>query len=406
MRSSRERCGERGQIVANQDGFIPVAEPFIGSRELELVTECVRSTWVSSCGEYITRFERGFAEYCGTSYGVVTSNGTTALHLALAVLGIGPGDEVIVPALTFVATANAVAYTGATPVFVDSDPYTWNMDPADVRRKITSRTRVVIPVHLYGNPVDMAAITKLAREFDLFVIEDAAEAHGAKYRGQRVGGLGDIGVFSFYGNKIITTGEGGMLLTDNPEWAERAAWLRDHAMSREKRYWHAAVGYNYRMTNLQAALGVAQLERIEGFISAKRRNAALYNDLLRDVPGLTLPPEAPWATSVYWMYSVLLDRDSKLTRDGLVKGLKEQGIDSRPFFCPVHTLPPYRYCRGLPVAEDLSSRGINLPSGVTLTEEGIRRISGAVREALLCRDLQQDTTCAPSCPTSTLMAIN
>jgi perosamine synthetase len=367
--------------MENQDHFIPVAEPSIGERELELVTACVKSTWVSSLGEYITQFEDEFARYCGARYGIATSNGTTALHLALAVLGIGPGDEVIVPSLTFIATASAVIYTGATPVFADVEQDTWTLDPEDVQRKITARTRAIIPVHLYGHPADMDEINRLAKQHDLWVIEDAAEAHGAFYRGKRVGSLSDISAFSFYGNKIITTGEGGMLLTDNPEWVERAANLRDHAMSPEKRYWHSVIGFNYRMTNLQAALGVAQMEKIDDFITAKRRNAALYNDLLRNVEGVTLPPEAPWATNVYWMYSVLVDPEFGMSRDDLMAFLKERRIDSRPFFYPLHTLPPFNHNEYLPVSEKLGTQGINLPSAVTLTPGEINRICTAIREA-------------------------
>ena len=367
--------------MENQDNFIPIAKPSISDRELELVTDCVKSTWVSSLGEYITRFENIFAQYCGVRHGVATSNGTTALHLALVVLGIGPGDEVIVPSLTFVATANAVYYTGATPIFADVEKYTWTLDPDDVQRKITKRTKAIIPVHLYGHPASMDEINKLAKEQGLWVIEDAAEAHGATYRGKRVGSLSDISVFSFYGNKIITTGEGGMLLTDNSDWAERAANLRDHGMSHEKRYWHPVIGFNYRLTNLQAALGVAQMEKIDDFINAKRRNAALYNDLLRNVAGVTLPPQMPWATNVYWMYSILINSSFGMSRDTLITFLKNQHIDSRPFFYPLHTLPPYNRPVNLQVAEDLAIRGINLPSAVSLTVGEINRVCSVILEA-------------------------
>ena len=367
--------------MEDQDKFIPIAEPSIGARELELITDCVKSTWVSSLGEYIIQFEAEFAQFCGMRYGIATSNGTTALHLALVVLGIGPGDEVIVPTLTFVATANAVSYTGAKPVFADVDMASWTLDANDVAGKITPRTRAIIPVHIYGHPANMDEINQLAKEHGLYVIEDAAEAHGAKYRGKRVGGLSDISVFSFYGNKIITTGEGGMLLTDNEEWAEQAAYLRDHAMSPDKRYWHTHIGYNYRMTNLQAALGVAQMEQIETFIAAKRRHAALYNAHLQDLDGLTLQPELPWATNVYWMYSLLVNDRFGMSRDELMVFLKQRQIDSRPFFYPLHTLPPYACGEQLPAAEYLGARGINLPSAVLLTEQDIQRVSAALHAA-------------------------
>ncbi|MDP3184549.1 MAG: DegT/DnrJ/EryC1/StrS family aminotransferase, partial [Anaerolineales bacterium] len=353
--------------------FIPISEPLLSGNELAYVNDCVRSGWVSSLGKYIPEFEQGFADFCGVRHGIAVSNGTAALHLALVALGIGPGDEVIIPTLTFIATANAVRYTGATPVFADSEPETWNLDPQDVARRITPHTRAIIPVHVYGHPANMAPILDLAKQHNLHVIEDAAEAHGARYQGKRVGSLGEINAFSFYGNKIITTGEGGLLTTDEDALAEKVRFLRDHAMSPEKRYWHTEVGFNYRMTNLQAALGVAQMERIEEFIARKRWIAESYNQGLREVAAIRLPPEAPWATSVYWMYSILLNKDFPLSRDEVMARLRQQNIDSRPFFYPIHVQPPYKADISLPVAENLSRRGINLPSAVTLSEEDIQR---------------------------------
>ncbi|MBI5035488.1 MAG: DegT/DnrJ/EryC1/StrS family aminotransferase [Chloroflexi bacterium] len=365
----------------NSERFIPVAEPLLNGNELAYVTDCVTSSWISSLGKYIPRFEQEFARFCGTKHGVATSNGTTALHLALVVLGIGQGDQVIVPSLTFIASANAVYYTGAEPVLAESEPRTWNLDPIDVARKITPRTKAIMPVHLYGHPVDMDAINAIAREHNLIVLEDAAEAHGAEYKGQRVGRLGRIATFSFYGNKIITTGEGGMLTTDNDELAEKARWLRDHGMSPTERYWHPIIGYNYRITNIQAALGVAQMERIDEFIARKREIAALYSRLLGDVSGITLPPEESWAKSVYWMYSILVGDEFGISRDALMAHLKSCGIDSRPFFHPIHTMPPYNKGESLPVAERLARQGINLPSALTLTDKDIQRIANAIREA-------------------------
>lgn len=360
--------------------FIPISEPLLSGNELAYVNDCVRSGWVSSLGKYIPEFEQGFADFCGVRHGIAVSNGTAALHLALVALGIGPGDEVIIPTLTFIATANAVRYTGATPVFADSEAETWNLDPQDVARRITPHTRAIIPVHIYGHPANMAPILDLAKQHNLHVIEDAAEAHGARYQGKRVGSLGEINAFSFYGNKIITTGEGGLLTTDEDALAEKVRFLRDHAMSPEKRYWHTEVGFNYRMTNLQAALGVAQMERIEEFIARKRWIAESYNQGLREVAAIRLPPEAPWATSVYWMYSILLNKDFPLSRDEFMSRLRQQNIDSRPFFYPIHVQPPYQADISLPVAENLSRRGINLPSAVTLSEEDIQRIVQAIRE--------------------------
>lgn len=363
------------------DSFIPIAEPLLNGNELAYVTDCITSSWVSSIGKYIPQFEDAFARFCGTKHGIATSNGTTALHLALVVAGIGQGDEVILPSLTFVATANAVTYTGAKPILVDSEPRTWNLDPDDVLRKITPRTKAIIPVHLYGHPVDMDAINQIATEHKLIVIEDAAEAHGAEYKGQRVGKLGRIAAFSFYGNKIITTGEGGMLTTDDDEFAEKARWLRDHGMSPTERYWHPVIGFNYRLTNIQAALGVAQMERIEDFIARKRAMAAFYNDLLKNIPGVTLPPEESWAKNVFWMYSILIGDEFGITRDALMTHLKTCGIDSRPFFHPIHTLPPYLNTQSLPVAERLARQGINLPSAVTLTNRDIQRIARVIHKA-------------------------
>lgn len=368
--------------LEKSEQFIPVAEPLLTGNELAYVADCVTSSWVSSIGKYIPRFEQEFAHFCGTQHGIATSNGTTALHLALVVSGIGQGDEVIVPSLTFVATANAVVYTGAKPIFADSEPRTWNIDPEDVARRVTPRTKAIIPVHIYGHPVDMDAINAIARQHNLVVIEDAAEAHGAEYKGQRVGRLGRIAAFSFYGNKIVTTGEGGMLTTDDGELAEQARWLRDHGMSPTERYWHPVIGYNYRLTNIQAALGVAQMERIEEFIARKRAIAARYSELLESTPGVVLPPEEAWAKNVYWMYSVLIGDAFGLSRDALMAHLKTRGIDSRPFFRPIHTMPPYVTDQPLPISERLSRQGINLPSSVMLTDHDIRRVVHAIQEVV------------------------
>jgi perosamine synthetase len=360
--------------------FIPVYTPSLGAREEEYVLDAVRSGWISSLGQYVTRFEEQFAYFCGTAQAVSVSNGTVALHLALHALGIGPGDEVIVPSLTFVASANAVRYTGATPVFADVDPFTWCIDPADATRLLTPRTRAIMPVHLYGHPADMRAINELAAAHGLHVVEDAAEAHGAAIDSRIAGSWGRIGSFSFYANKIITTGEGGMLTTDDHELAARCRMLRDHAMPPQKRYWHEEVGFNYRMTNLQAAVGVAQMEQIEAFIRRKRRIAALYSAALCDVPGVQLPVEREGCTNVYWMYSLLVTPPYALSRDDLIVALRARGIDSRPFFHPLDTLPPYRSGRVRPVAQRLSLTGINLPSAPSLTDDQVAYIAAAIRE--------------------------
>jgi perosamine synthetase len=360
--------------------MIPVSEPRLDGKELEYVKDCVKSNWISSVGEYVTRFEKMFARFCGTSYALATCNGTTALHLAMVSLGIGEGDEVIIPDLTFVASANAITYCGARPVFVDVDPTTWTIDPSKIEQKISKRTKAIMVVHLYGHPCDMDKIMRIARKYRLKVIEDAAEAHGAEYKGKRVGGIGDIGAFSFYGNKIITTGEGGMVTTNKRYLYEKMRLLRDHAMSKKKRYWHTMVGYNYRMTNLQAAIGVAQMEQIDKFIEIKRRNAELYNTLLKDVKGITLPAEAKGCKHVYWMYSILIEKDFGISRDRVIAKLKEHGIDTRPFFHPVHRLPMYRDNGSYPVSDNLSCKGINLPSATTLGRAEIKRICKVIKK--------------------------
>ena len=359
--------------------FIPIYEPWLGKREEEYVLDAVRSGWISSLGKYVTRFEQQFAAFCGVQHAISVSNGTTALHLALHALGIGPGDEVIVPALTFIASANAVSYTGATPVFADVDPITWCIDPEDVARRITPRTRALMPVHLYGHPAPMEAINRLAEAHNLIVVEDAAEAHGAQIRGRKVGGLGRIAAFSFYANKTITTGEGGMLTTDDGALAARCRMLRDHAMPPQKRYWHDEIGFNYRMTNLQAAVGVAQMERIDEFISRKRQIARWYGEELAGIPGVTLPAEASGYTNIYWMVSVLVDAPFALSRDELIPALRSRGIDSRPFFHPMDSLPPYASAEPRPVSLSLSRRGLNLPSSPSLNRAQVAYIAAAIR---------------------------
>ncbi len=375
---------EAGQVVdlAMLDTRLrlPVAAPSLGERELRYVTECVLSGWVSSAGSFVTRFEEMFAEFCGTRHAVAVNNGTAALHLALLAAGVGPGDEVIVPAFTFVATANAVAYTGATPVFVDSAPDTWTIDPALAAQAVTPRTKAIIPVHVYGHPADMDPLLELARDHSLAVVEDAAEAHGARYRGRPVGGLGDIGIFSFYGNKIVTTGEGGMCVTDDADVAELLRVLRSHGMVSPGRYWHEHLGFNYRMTNLQAAVGVAQMERIDEILAAKRAIGAAYARALLDVPGIVLQEEAEWATSVCWLMSVLVDEEVfGLDRDGLVAELGEDA-DTRPLFTPLHRQPIYAHedAPALPVAERLGATGLSLPSAVDLREDEIQRVADCI----------------------------
>jgi perosamine synthetase len=353
----------------------------IGEKEIEYVTDAVRSGWVSSLGRYIESFECAFAAYCGTRYALAVSNGTTALHLALVAVGIKSGDEVIVPDLTFVATANAVAYTGATVVPVDIKPDSLCIDPAAIEAAISPRTRAIIPVHLYGQPAQMDEVLSLAQRHKLRVVEDAAEAPGAEFQGRKVGSFGDCGIFSFYGNKIITSGEGGMLTTNSLELYEHAKMLRDHAMSPVKRYWHTHIGFNYRMTNLQAALGLAQLERIDEFLNSRRQIMQWYREELAGDPDFRLNRAFDGALSVYWMVCVEIDGLTYETRDTLFRELKANGVDSRPYFYPVSDLPMYEPA-DTPIAHSISPRGLNLPSYFNLTRADISYICETLRAAL------------------------
>jgi perosamine synthetase len=367
-----------------QSRVIPVCEPTLAGNEAKYVLDCIESNWISSAGKYIPQFEDSFAAACQARYGVACANGTVALHLGLAALGIGPGDEVILPAFTMIATINAITYTGATPVLVDSEPATWNMDLNQVAEKITPRTRAVMPVHTYGHPVDMDPLMDMAERHGFYVLEDAAESHGAEYKGRRTGSLGHAACFSFYANKIITTGEGGMITTDDAEIARLARNLRDHAFSKERHFWHKYIGFNYRMTNMQAAVGLAQTEQLEGFVEARRRNAARYSAALREISGLVTPPEAGWARNVFWMYSILVEDEFGMTRDGLRTYLANHGIETRTFFIPMHLQPIYyRAFKGqrYPVAEMLCQRGFYLPSASSLTTREIDYITANVRDA-------------------------
>ncbi|MEM7131115.1 MAG: DegT/DnrJ/EryC1/StrS family aminotransferase [Chloroflexota bacterium] len=360
--------------------FLPVYEPLLGGNEEAYVMDAVRSGWISYLGDYCTRLEEDFATFCQVDHALPTCNGTVSLHLILHALNITSGDEVIVPALTFVATANAVVYTGATPVLADVDPTTWTINPEEIKRLITPRTKAIIPVHLYGHPAPMTEIHEIAERHQLYVIEDAAQSHGATYRGKRTGGLGHISSFSMMANKIVTTGEGGMVTTDDEELMNRCRRLRDHAMDLEKRYWHDEVGFNYRMTNLQAAIGVAQLEQASYFIQRKREIAQLYDLRLGHLPGLQTPVELPHCTNVYWMVSLLVQEQFPLSRDELIMALRERNIDSRPFFHSLDTLPPYLTSEPCPISLRLGQQGINLPSSPKLTDEEVLYICDTILE--------------------------
>lgn len=359
---------------------LPLMEPSLGGNELKYVSDCITSGWISSQGEYVRRFEQQFAEFLGhDSKCLAVSNGTAALHLALVAYGIGPGDEVIVPDLTFAATANVVLHCGATPVCADVDPETWLLDPKAVFGVITSKTKAIIPVHLYGHPCDMDPLMEIARKHDLFVIEDCAEAQGARYKGRPVGTIGDVGCFSFFSNKVITTGEGGMVSTADQETADKIKVLRDHGMRPGKRYWHDIPGFNYRMTNLQAAVGVAQMERVDKFLTRRREIGERYSRQLGKIKGITLPPTKPWAETIYWIYSLLINEDETgISRDDLATKLTANGIENRPFFYPMHEMPPYFQEGDFAVSKRLSKQGMSLPSGNEISDEAIDHVCSAI----------------------------
>lgn len=376
-------------LIGEQE-MIQVYEPVLDGNEMKYVAECVETGWVSSLGRYVTTFEAMFADYIGVQYGISCSSGTTALHLALLALGIGEGDEVIIPDFTLIVSANTVIQAGARPVLVDVDPQTWCIDPAQIEAKITPRTRAIMAVHMYGHPCDMKAICDIAQRHNLLVIEDCAESHGAEVNGRKTGSFADASCFSFYGNKILTTGEGGMVLTDNAETAERLRLLRNQAF-REPRFVHDVMGFNYRMTNIQAAIGVAQVEKVEEKIARKRWIGQAYNRLLEGEPDITRPHEVEWAKNVYWVYGILIGKGFGVGKDDLMRELKTKGVDTRSFFCPMHLQPVFQkggdarfpdISGSYPVSADLWSRGFYLPSGPGLTMNQLEQV---VDTLLSCR---------------------
>jgi perosamine synthetase len=377
--------GPEPELLRGPEGrLLTVSDTRLDGNELAYLTECVRSNWISSQGPFVARFEDAFAAAVGCRFGVSCASGTAALHLAVAALGIGAGDEVLLPTFTMIATANAVTYTGAKPVLLESDRATWNLDVAAIEAKVTPRTRAIIVVHTYGRPVDMEPVRAIARRHGFAVIEDAAEAHGAAYAGRPVGSLGDAAVFSFYGNKIVSTGEGGMVTTNDAEIARLARRLRGHAFSEERHFWHEHLGFGYRMTNLQAAVGLAQTERLDELVGARRENARRYAAALAGIDGLVLPAEQPGTKNVFWMYGLLVDEDFGCSRDELRGRLARAGIETRTFFVPIHLQPIYREAHlgeRYPVAEDLCRKGLYLPSGHGLTERDIDHVATEVRRA-------------------------
>jgi perosamine synthetase len=379
-------------LSVNDSLWLPIMEPSLTGNELDYVQECINTNWISSQGAYVTKFEKSFSSYHSVPYALTTSSGTTALHLALTALGVGPGDEVIVPDLTFGASANSVIHCGAKPVFVDVDPRYWNIDPGLIEASLSKDTKAIMPVHLYGHPCDMDPILDVAQGHSLFIVEDCAEALGAEYKGRLVGTFGDVACFSFFSNKIITTGEGGMVITNATDLMEKMEVLRDHGMRKEKRYWHEVAGFNYRMTNLQAALGLAQMEQIQSFINNRREIAAMYSQQLANIEGIFLPPERQWAKNIYWLYSILIDEKRLgISRDKLILELQKEGVETRPMFYPLHIQPAFRSAEGsFPVTERLAATGLSLPSGGTVSIKKVKKISGYIKKIISnCKILDQ-----------------
>lgn len=365
---------------------IPVAAPDLSGNEEAYVLDAIRSSWISSSGPYIDRFEREFASLCEVDAAIGVCNGTVALHLALLALGVRPGDEVLVPSLTFIATANAVRYVGAEPVFVDVDPATWCIDPTRLGDSITRRTRGIIAVHLYGHPADMDVINHIAAVHGLWVVEDAAEAHGARYKGRSSGGLADVGTFSFYGNKIFTAGEGGAVTVRDDQLALRMRTLRGQGMDPSRRYYFPITGYNFRLTNVACAILCAQLERRQEILARRQAVFDGYRARLAGIPGIGFQPRAPWADPAPWLFCITVDPEAYgRSRDELAATLADAGVDTRPFFMALHRLPPFReesHRRGdhLPETDRLSERGMNLPTYAAMTDMDLDQIADCIRQ--------------------------
>ncbi len=374
--------------MSDLNRFIPVCEPTLDGNEIKYVNEAVSSGWISSSGKYVGMFESAFSEYCGCSYGVAVCNGTMALHLALRALGIGKGDEVIIPAFTMIATAFAVCYTGAMPVFVDVDKETWNIDTSKIEEKITNKTKAIIPVHIFGNPCNMDAITKIAKQYNLFIVEDAAEAHGAEYNGKKAGSFSDIGCFSFFANKNLTTGEGGMVVTNNPEYYDRCKYFRNMSfpLNAPRTYLHEDIGYNYRMSNIHAAIGLAQTERADYYRSLRINNANRYFERLKECKGIIFQKDEKYGLNVHWMNSIIVNPELYgHSRDDLIVFLKERGIDTRLLFNSMarqKAMVDYGCdCSGLYTTTDwLSDNGLYLPSASKLDFETIDYICNCILE--------------------------
>jgi perosamine synthetase len=362
----------------------PVSAPDLSGNEEAYLVDALRSTWISSSGKYVDRFESQFAGLVGTRYASSAANGTVALHLALAALGVGPGDEVIIPTLAYIAVANAVKYTGARLVLVDVEPQTWCLDPSKIESSITAQTRGIIAMHAYGHPCDMDAINNVAKAHRLWVVEDAAEAHFALYKGRTAGSLADIATFSFYGNKIITSGEGGALTYNDESLHHTIRMLRSQGMDWTRRYYHPIVGYNYRLTNIACALLCAQIERWEGMVARRNAIFSSYSSRLSQIPGIGLQPVAAWATPAPWLFCITVDKSLfGSDRDTLAALLQDRGIETRPFFMCIHHMPPYRQHRGtgrFPVSEQLSRVGMNLPTFYGMSDDAVRQVCAVIEQ--------------------------
>jgi perosamine synthetase len=371
------------------DNFIPVNEPLLDGNEKAYLSRCIDAGWISSEGPFVREFEEKFAEKVGRRYGIAVTNGTAAIDAAIEALGIGPGDEVILPTFTIISCILQIVRVGARPILVDADPITWNMDVTQIESRITSRTKAIMVVHTYGLPVDMDSVLDLARQHNLLVIEDAAEAHGQSYRGKPCGSFGDISVFSFYPNKHVTTGEGGMILTDDDKLANTCRSLRNLCFQSHARFVHERLGWNLRMTNLQAAVGLAQLERLNEFVARKRRMGQLYNERLVDIPGVQLPlPTTAQAENIYWVYGIVLNDSCGIDARTAMNALAESGIGTRPFFWPIHEQPVLKRMGMFAeethaVASRIARQGFYIPSGLALTDEQILRVADAVRTLLI-----------------------
>ena len=367
--------------------IVPVNEPLLTEADYASVMEALRSGWISGAGPHIEAFEARWANYCSRAHGIAVANGSVALQVAVSLLALQPGDEVILPTFTIISCAVPILLAGARPVVVDCDPQTWTMDVTQVESRITPRTRAIMAVHIYGHPVEMDPLLEIAERHTLQVVEDAAEAHGAEYRGRRAGSFGTSSCFSFYANKLVTTGEGGMLLVDDDRLAEHARSLRNLGFQPERRFLHTELGFNFRLTNLQAALGLAQIDRMDDIVARKRRIGQAYTERLSEMPGIELQVQQPWARGVYWMYGLVVREETGLDAVELAKRLKQRGVETRPFFLGMHEQPVLRE-RGLfagesyPVAERIARQGLYLPSGLGLEEAQIDRVCQAVREVL------------------------